>query len=258
MGDDPTDPDPRGSVGDDLAPEEQHVRELLAAERPEPMPDDIAERLTLAIREHARERSADHTVESPGDGATASKTGPLRPLRRWLPATAVAAVLLAIVAVALPRMLTGEGTATSSAGRSSSASPPQRERAQPSPSPNGGSNLAKTSPLSPQTTQRRLDAAGPNARTPSRVPLRTRSFRHDVEVRVVDRGLSPSPVAPQMLDRLRCSSGKVQTSQGLAVEVGGNPARLFATGPADARTYRVISCATGAPTLVAHSGSGPG
>lgn len=220
-----------------MTDEEDRVRALLSSLPPETMPGDVADRLDATLRaEAATRRDAPGVGSGEVPGATVT---PIRRVRRWLPTAAVAAIVLGIVAIALPQLLPGSGPADNTQGSSATSG----RRAPDAASPRAGTDS--------QPDARRSPRLGPNAVKPgpsdraAPVTLDSSAFAHDVAARVVRRGLAPEPTAARQVDRLRCRDGRLRTSDGLAVTVDGSSARLFASGPADARVFLAVGCSSG-------------
>jgi len=209
---------------DDLT--QQRVRSLLSGAPPEPMPDDVVARLDAALRSEATRRT-----EAADEAAGATEVTDKPRVRRWIASTAVAAVFLVVLMVALGQVLSG-GTDSSSVSGSSAET---GERAQGEVEDPGAPPSAEGKALSPSTT--------------GRVRLSSTGLEADITSKVVQPGRT-LPAAPD-LAALRCADGRLVTAAGLAVTVDGRPARLFASGPATQREFRAIGCVGQTPQVIA-------
>lgn len=233
----PDDPEPtRASGGAEAGTEEDRVRALLASTPSETMPEDVATRIDAALRAEATSAAEGASRAENGAAAEVTPIGRARRVRHMLPAVAVAAIVLGIVAVALPQVLSGPGADDGGSSTTNSRQAP--EAVAPESQPDTGQRGVQPSPGST------ADGADP-------VTLSSDRFARDVTTRVVRAGLPP-PTPPDRAG-LRCEGNRLATTDGLRVTVDGRTARLFASGPAQAREFRAIGCKGEEPATLART-----
>jgi hypothetical protein len=172
-------------VSDDLSPEEDVVRRLLAqARHDEPTPDDVVARLDAQLADLRAERLVD-TASSPGTTATdpspVTDLAAARGRRRRVPALLAAAAAVVVGGVALTTM-TGNGTdsaddaAASDAGGAAEGAPPYSSE-----------DRADSDAGSGQLSRERSDSEPASPQSVTAVPVLTDdgSLRDDVR-RLVD------------------------------------------------------------------------
>lgn len=205
----------------EVDPQQRAVREVLAGQADPVMPDDVARRLEGVLRAEQERRS------SPSAGVVTIGDRRSR-VHRWAPLLAVAALVVGVLAVAVPLGLHGSSSSSESSSRSSAAD-------------SGGSSARATEPEAPAAGRLQEGAA---------ISLSPGSFGRDLRTQVIQPGLRADLVAAPSLAAVRCS-GDVPSGAGLDVTVGGRPARLYASGPIPATTFTAIGCAAGRPRVLA-------